>query len=121
MYNLHLSPEQIEFRDTVRGFVEDEVKPVTLKADRLDLGDRTLPLDVLDKASRMGLRTLALPEDLGGVGADNLTSCIVTEELAAGDADIAAVLTETSNLAGVLFGAMTPEQRERFAPAFLED
>ena len=32
MYNLHLSPEQLEFRDTVRDFVEDEVKPVTLKA-----------------------------------------------------------------------------------------
>ncbi len=41
MYNLHLSPEQFEFRDTVRDFVDDEVKPVTLKADRLDLGDRT--------------------------------------------------------------------------------
>ena len=41
MYNLHLSPEQLEFRDTVRDFVEDEVKPVTLKADRLDLSDRT--------------------------------------------------------------------------------
>ena len=44
------------------------------------------------KASQMGLRTLALPEDLGGVGADALTCCIVTEELAAGDPDVAAVL-----------------------------
>src|SRR6187401_2779524 len=85
MYNLHLSPEQLEFRDTVRDFVEDEVKPVTLKADRLDLSDRTLPVEVLRKASQMGLRTLALPEDLGGVGADALTSCIVTEELAVDD------------------------------------
>ena len=93
MYNLHLSAEQLEFRDTVRGFVDDEVKPVTLKADRLDLGDRSLPMDVLRKASQMGLRTLALPEDLGGVGADALTCCIVTEELAVGDADVAAVLT----------------------------
>ena len=42
----------------------------------------------------MGLRTLALPEDLGGVGADALTACIVTEELAVGDADVAAVLSE---------------------------
>ena len=93
MYNLHLTAEQLEFRDTVRGFVNDEVKPVTLKADRLDLADRSLPLDVLRKASQMGLRTLALPEDLGGVGADALTCCIVTEELAVGDTDVAAVLT----------------------------
>src|SRR6185436_18112956 len=121
MYNLHLSPEQLEFRDTVRDFVEDEVKPVTLKADRLDLSDRTLPVEVLRKASQMGLRTLALPEDLGGVGADALTSCIVTEELAVGDDDVAAVLTETSALALRLFSAMTPKQRERFGTAFLED
>ena len=38
MYNLHLSPEQLEFRDTVRSFVNDEVKPVTLKAgDSLEI------------------------------------------------------------------------------------
>ena len=121
MYNLHLSPEQIEFRDTVRDFVEDEVKPVTLNANRLDLSDRTLPVEVLRKASKMGLRTLALPEDLGGVGADALTSCIVTEELAVGDTDVAAVLAETSALGLRLFGAMTEEQRGRFGPAFLED
>src|SRR5258708_12621895 len=83
MYNLHLSPEQLEFRDTVRSFVNDEVKPVTLKADRLDLADRSLPMDVLRKASQMGLRALALPEDLGGVGADALTCCIASEQLAA--------------------------------------
>jgi alkylation response protein AidB-like acyl-CoA dehydrogenase len=121
MHNLHLSPEQIEFRDTVRDFVEDEVKPVTLKADRLDLNDRTLPVDVLRKASQMGLRTLAMPEDLGGVGADALTSCIVTEELAVGDTDVAAVLAETSALGLRLFSAMTEEQRSSFGPAFLED
>ena len=47
---------------------------------------------MLDEASQLGLRTLALSEELGGAGADNLTCCIVTEELAAGDPDIAAVL-----------------------------
>jgi alkylation response protein AidB-like acyl-CoA dehydrogenase len=121
MYDLHLSAEQIEFRDTVRGFVNDTVKPVTLNANRLDLNDRTLPAEVLREASRMGLRTLALPEDWGGVGADALTACIVTEELAAGDADVAAVLTETSALALRLFSAMSEAQRDRFGAAFLED
>jgi butyryl-CoA dehydrogenase len=121
MYNLHLSAEQLEFRDTVRDFVNDEVKPVTLNASRLDAGDRSLPMEVLRKASQMGLRTLALPEALDGVGADALTCCIVTEELAAGDTDVAAVLAQTSALGRRLFAAMTPAQRERFLPTFLED
>ena len=122
MYNLHLSAEQLEIRDTVRDFVDAEVKPVTLKASRLDACDRSLPPDVLDKASQMGLRTLALSEEQGGAGADALTSCLVAEELATGDMDVASTLSETSRLGHILFDQMmTEEQRERFLPPFLED
>jgi alkylation response protein AidB-like acyl-CoA dehydrogenase len=122
MYNLHLSAEQLEIRDTVRDFVEREIKPVMLKADRIDVRDRSLPMELLDQASQLGMRTLALSEDRGGVGADALTSCIVTEELAAGDADIAALLSETSRLGHVLFDqVMTDAQRDRFLPSFLEN
>jgi alkylation response protein AidB-like acyl-CoA dehydrogenase len=122
MYNLRLSPEQLEIRDTVRDFVAQEVKPRALEPKRLEARERPLLMDVLDKASQMGLRTLALSEELGGAGADNLTCCIVAEELAVGDPDIAAVLAQTAALAGTLFDrAMTPEQRARFLPTFLGD
>lgn len=122
MYNLHLTAEQLEIRDMVRDFVTHEVKPVVLKADRLDVGDRRLPLELLDKASRLGLRTLSLPEEHGGAGADQLTCCIVTEELAAGDAGIAATFAETSRLANILFGsAMNDAQRKRFLPLFADN
>lgn len=122
MYNLHLSAEQLEIRDTVRDFVEREIKPVMLKADRIDVRDRSLPMELLDQASQLGMRTLALSEDRGGVGADALTCCIVTEELAAGDADVAALLSETSRLGHVLFDqVMTDAQRDRFLPVFLEN
>jgi len=122
MYNLHLSAEQLEIRDTVRDFVTREIKPVALKAERLDLRDRSLPMQLLDQASPMGLRTLALSEDRGGAGADELTCCIVTEELAAGDADIAAVLATTSWLGHILFDyAMSDAQCERFLTKFASD
>jgi acyl-CoA dehydrogenase len=122
MYNLHLSPEQLEIRDTIRDFVAQEVKPRALMPARLERRDRPLLMDVLDKASQLGLRTLALSEELGGAGADTLTCSIVTEELAVGDPDVAAVLGETSALARDLFDhAMTSEQRTRFLPAFVED
>jgi alkylation response protein AidB-like acyl-CoA dehydrogenase len=94
MYNLHLSAEQLEFRDTVRDFVKQEIKPVALKPERLEPFERPLLTEILDKASKMGLRTMALSEDNGGAGADNLTSSIVTEELAVGDVDVAAVLAK---------------------------
>ncbi len=122
MYDLHLTPEQLEFRDTVRDFVEAEIKPAALNPDRLQPFEKPLLANLLDKAAQMGLRTLALSEEAGGAGADGLTSCIVMEELGAGDADLAAVLGQTSALAHVLFDRlMTPEQRKRFLPKFVED
>lgn len=121
MYSLQLSAEQLEIRDTVRDFVTREIKPAALRSDRLDVADRTLLMQVIDEASQMGLRTLALSEDRGGAGADSLTACIVTEELAAGDADIAAILSESSRLGHLLFDrAMTDAQRDAFLPKFLD-
>jgi alkylation response protein AidB-like acyl-CoA dehydrogenase len=120
MYNLHLSAEQLEFRDTVRDFVAQEIKPIALKPERLEAFAHPLLTDILDKASQMGLRTMALSEDNGGAGADHLTCCIVIEELAIGDVDVAAVLAETSRLSHILFDRlMTPAQRDRFLPQFL--
>ncbi len=122
MYNLHLTAEQLEIRDTIRDFVAQEIKPIALKSARLEADERHFPPEILDKASQLGLRTLALSEESGGAGADNLTSCIVTEELAVGDADFAATLAATSTLGHVLFDqAMTPAQRARFLPQFLAD
>ena len=112
----------MEIRDTVRDFVARDVKPHALRPERLEARTRPLLIDVLDKASQLGLRTLALSEDAGGAGADTLTSAIMTEELALGDPDVAAVLAQTSMLAHLLFDRlMTPEQRARFLPPFVAD
>jgi alkylation response protein AidB-like acyl-CoA dehydrogenase len=122
LYNLHLSPEQQEFRDTVRDFVEREIKPVILHPDHLQNFSKPLPLALIDQASQIGLRSLALSEALGGAGADHLTTCIVAEELAAGDVGIAITLAETSRLAHLLFDQMmTAEQRQRYLPSFVAD
>lgn len=122
MFNLHLTPEQLEFRDTVRDFVQSEVKPVALHPDRLEPFEKPLLLDLLDTASRMGLRTLSLSEAAGGAGADTLTSCIVMEELAAGDVDLAVVMGITSQLGHTLFDhALSVAQRDLFLPGFVED
>jgi alkylation response protein AidB-like acyl-CoA dehydrogenase len=122
MFDHQLTQEQIEFRDTVRDFVTHEVKPVALNPIRLQDLSRPLPLELIDKAARIGLRTLALSEESGGAGADNLTSCVVMEELGAGDVDVAMPLAQTSVLAAALFDrAMSKEQRGRFLPQFMDD
>jgi len=122
MYDLRLTPEQIEFRDTVRDFVNGEIKPVALHPDRLQPFEKPLLADLLDKASQMGLRTLTLSEDAGGAGADGLTACIVMEELGAGDADLATVLGQTAALGHILFDRlMSAEQKKQYLPKFTGD
>ena len=122
MYNLQLTGEQLQFRDVVRDFVVQDVKPAALKSERLEAFDRPLLSDPLDKASQIGLRTMAVSEENGGAGADGLTRCIVIEELAAGDPDIAAVLSLTSSLGHLIFDRLLcPAQRDRLLPQFLSD
>jgi alkylation response protein AidB-like acyl-CoA dehydrogenase len=119
MYDLHLSAEQLEIRDTVRAFVADRITPVTTASARLEPRAKPLLIDLIDQASQLGLRSLMLSEEAGGAGGDLLTGCIVVEELAAGDPDIAAVLAQTASLAHRLFDrAVTPEQRARLLPDF---
>ena len=50
MFDLHLSAEQLEIRDTVREFVANEIKPVAIKPARMEALDRRPPADVLEKA-----------------------------------------------------------------------
>lgn len=122
MYDLHLSEEQLAIRDTVRDFVATEITPTAILPERLEPFDPPLPVALIDQAAELGLRALALDEEAGGAGADALTCCLVAEELAAGDADVACVLSETATLAGRLFsGLMNDAQHNKFLPAFLDD
>jgi alkylation response protein AidB-like acyl-CoA dehydrogenase len=122
VFDLNLSSEQIEFREMVRNFATNEIRPAALKPDRLEPFAKPLLIDLLNKTSALGLRTLTMSEDNGGVGANTLSSCIVIEELASGDVDIAAVMGRTELLARELFDVhMTKGQREQFLETFHGD
>ena len=122
MYSLRLSEEQAAIRESVREFVAGEITPVATRPERLEPFDVPLAMDLVDAAGALGLRTLALAEEAGGAGADMLTCCLVAEELAAGDVDVASVLGWTSVLGGLLFNElMTDGQRARFVGDFTAD
>ena len=122
MFDLNLSSEQIEFREMVRSFATKEIRPAALKPDRLEPFAKPLLADLLNETSALGLRTLTMSENNGGVGANTLSACIVLEELASGDVDIAAVMGRTELLARELFDVhMTEWQREQFLETFHGD
>ena len=57
MFNHQLTQEQIEFRDTVRDFVTQELKHVARDSTRLQDLTRPLSVDLIDKAARMFLHS----------------------------------------------------------------
>ncbi len=123
MFDIRLSREQIEFRDLARSFAQQEIKPRAMKLDLETDWEKRVPWDLLKEGSRLGFRTFVLQEEHGGAGmADHITSCLVAEELAAGELGTAYYFMLTARRARDWFELrMTPEQRACFLPKFVSD
>jgi len=75
-----LTEEQREIQLLARNFAKNEIAP---KAEHFDK-THEYPWPVIKKAQELGLTTMNIPEEYGGLGLSLLEECIVTEELAWG-------------------------------------
>jgi acyl-CoA dehydrogenase len=75
-----LTDEQREIQLLAREFAKNEMAPVAEHYDKT----HEYPWPVIKKAQEMGLTTMSIPEEYGGLGLTLLEECIVTEELAWG-------------------------------------
>jgi alkylation response protein AidB-like acyl-CoA dehydrogenase len=105
-----LSDEQREIQALAHAFAEEEIRPVAAELDERE----EFPWDLVKKAGELGLTTFAFPEELGGLGiTDELTNCIITEELAWGCGGVATVLGGTHLASIPILLAGTDEQKQR--------
>ena len=116
-----LTESQVHWRDVARIFVRDHIRPDVLRRDRLPTAEERIPWDWIREASAQGLRTLGLPQEYGGAGADIQTLCLVGEELGAGDLGFAVILDQCWKFSHLFAEAMTEKQRQRFIPPFVND
>jgi len=116
-----LSEEQQQWRALAREFAERTIRPDAQRRDRLPTAAERIPWDWIREADRLGFRTLGVPKQFGGAGADILTLCLVGEELAAGDLGFAVIMDQCWKMAHILSDAMTPEQQWKFIPPFVKD
>ena len=95
-YDLALTGEQREVRETARRFAREVLRPVGIRLDRMAPGEVIAsgsPLyDVVAEAARLGFTRLGAPVALGGLEAAPATQHIVLEELAYGSAGLAGVI-----------------------------
>lgn len=106
-----LTDTQIEIRNVVRRFVDDEVAPRVVEYNRAG----ALPPDLVDKAAALGLVGGVVPEEYGGSGLDYVTWAITIEEVARYCTSLAAVIGYPSTLAGQgLLRWGTEDQKQRY-------
>jgi alkylation response protein AidB-like acyl-CoA dehydrogenase len=106
-----LNQQQGMIRDTARQFARRELKPSSAAWDR----EGIFPRAALVEMGRLGFLGMTVPEEWGGIGADAVSLAVALEEIAAGDAACATVMSGHNSVGCmplVMFG--TPEQKERF-------
>jgi alkylation response protein AidB-like acyl-CoA dehydrogenase len=108
-----LSPEQEQIRKLARDFADKEIAPGARERDRAE----RFPDDVLRKMAPLGLLGGPIPEEYGGMGVDNVSHALITEEIGRADSSVRTTLSVQISLVEktiLTFG--TEEQKREWLP-----
>ena len=100
-----LTDDQKALQQTARRFARERLLPDYQKRERIGSLDRAL----IKEMGQLGLLGMDLPEALGGMGADAVTTGLIAEALAYGDFNISAVPVGISLNAAILIRHARPE------------
>jgi len=106
-----LNEQQTMIRDTARQCARQRLKPNSAAWDR----EKTFPREALAEMGRLGFLGMTVPPEWGGAGADVVSLAVALEEIAAGDAACATIMSGHNSVGCMpiaMFG--TEEQKERF-------
>ncbi|MFJ8820053.1 acyl-CoA dehydrogenase family protein, partial [Amycolatopsis thermoflava] len=107
-----LSTEEQFIVDTVRDFVDREVRPVARELEH----DNAYPEKLIEAMKEMGIFGLAIPEPWGEVAVSMPCYVQVTEELARGWMSLAGAMGGHTVVSKLIATFGTPEQRDRYLP-----
>ncbi len=105
-----LTPEQEPFLKIADDLAENQLRP---NADALDEA-ATFPKENFDALAKSGLLGLRIPKDLGGMGADVLTSVLVIERLARACGSTGMCFKMHCESTEPIWRLATDDQKERF-------
>ena len=84
--------EQLMMKKTCEDFIEQEVSP---RLDKIDEQEEGLMVSILNKAGELGILGISVPENLGGLGFDFVTSMLTTEVIGTGHSVAVALSAHT--------------------------
>ena len=86
------SEEQLMMKKTCEDFLQAEVSP---NLERIDKQEEGLMPSIVEKAGELGILGISVPQDLGGLGFDFVTSMLTTEVIGAGHSVAVALSAHT--------------------------
>jgi butyryl-CoA dehydrogenase len=108
-----LNSDQTLIRDTVRQFMEAEMRPILREYERAD----KFPAEQIRKLGELGCCGMLVPEEWGGAGTDTVSYAVMLEEVARVCASTAVVISVTSSVGGLpLWKHGTDEQKKKYLP-----
>ncbi len=106
-----LNESQAMIQATARAFAREQLAPHSAEWDRT----AAFPRDALRRMGELGLLGMTVPEQWGGVGADSVSLAVALEEIAAGDAACATVMSGHNSVGCMPIATFgTDEQKARF-------
>jgi len=100
-------------REEMRRFADEQVTP---HAQEWHLRNEYIPLDVIAQMSELGVFSLTIPEDYGGMGLGKESMCVVSEELSRGYIGVGSLGTRSEIAAELILNSGTPEQKRKWLP-----
>jgi alkylation response protein AidB-like acyl-CoA dehydrogenase len=107
-----LSQEEQSIVDTVRDFVDREVRPVVRELEHAN----TYPEKLIEQMKRLGIFGLAIPEPYGEVAVSTACYVEVTEQLARGWMSLAGAMGGHTVVAKLIHRFGTEEQKQHYLP-----
>ena len=125
---MSLSEDQRMMRDSCRAFVDDVVLPFIKHNWQREWSmtpEDRLPASILEGAEQIGIRTLGVPEEFGGIELDRTsevqTFAIISEEIARGDSGLADKLVQNWKVAVLLRNLAPRHLQEKWFKRLLEE
>ncbi len=110
--DFEFSAEQRLLRDTLRAFVDEEIRPV---AREWEAAGR-YPEEIVQKMRLMGLFGLTVPAEYGGMAADMISLALVFEEISRGWMGVAGILGSHSLSCWMIARFGTEQQKRAYLP-----
>jgi alkylation response protein AidB-like acyl-CoA dehydrogenase len=113
-----LTEDEILFRDNIRHFAEERVRPLAREMDEKGVFDKEL----IQQFFQLGLMGIEVPEQYGGGGGKFFEAILAVEELSRADASAGVIVDVQNTLVNnALLRWTTEEQRKRYLPRMVVD